>query len=248
MTGDGQENRQFIRSVAGNQGVEGADRNHPDTAFILEGRVVLVAGQGRIGQEKVAAGVEANGIRNEDRTAVDLLEEGSMPHVNLAERLAVGVEDQQVRAHPIGVRDDLPVSIPHRRVGHAGKNGPRGKRRRIHRQYAHAQAPGQAGDELVVDHRQLTRRLHFELADVGFALAPGKTVRPRRALLGGVGDEHESSVGTENGAFRVVKAGDDLLDDRRNRMDLRMRLTISRAAYQHRKTNDQSSCLEIERP
>ncbi len=49
------------RTLAGSEIIEGACRNHPDDAFILEGRLELVAGQRRIGDKEIAAGIESQG-------------------------------------------------------------------------------------------------------------------------------------------------------------------------------------------
>ena len=69
----------------------------------------------------------------------------------------------------------------------AGKDRSGGERRRIHRQDAHPQAPGQAGDELVIYHRQLARCLHFELADEGKAGGRCGDPLPGRACTPGGG-------------------------------------------------------------
>ena len=74
VTRNGQEERHFIRPVAGNQGVEGANRDHPHTAFVLKGRVELVAGQCRVSHEEIAAVIEAYGVGDQNRAAVDLFE------------------------------------------------------------------------------------------------------------------------------------------------------------------------------
>ena len=84
---------------------------------------------------------------------------------------------------------------------------------RGHWQDAHAERPGQAVDQLLLDHRQLTVGLDFELADVAGPLDPSKGFG-QITRLGSVRHKHMAAIGAEDRAFRIVECLEHLKDHR----------------------------------
>jgi hypothetical protein len=70
-------------------------RDHPKPALALERRIELIAVEGSVGEVEVALGIEAEGINQDDRAAV---EERALASVDLTENLARLIERDQLGA------------------------------------------------------------------------------------------------------------------------------------------------------
>ena len=186
-------------------------RDHPDAALALERRLELVGAESGVGDIEIAFGIEAERIAQDDRAAVDLLEQRALAGVDLAQHLAVVVEGDQLGAQPLGLLDHLALAVDQRRG--AGAKEDRAGRKLFggDRQHAHAERPGQAIDQLLLDHEELARGQDLELADVTLALRPAERVGAI-ADLGRIGDEQEVAVGAEDRALGIVERLDHLQD------------------------------------